>query len=319
MGGIGKTTIAEEVSNRSCSEYEGCCFLAKVSDKLGRHGIALLKKELFSTLLAEDVKIDSPNGLSNNIQRRIGRMKVLIVLDDVKEEDQLEILFGTLDWFRSDSRIIVTTRDKQVLITNEVDDIYEVGVLNYSEALELFNLNAFNQSHLEMEYYELSKKVIDYAKGIPLVLKVLAHLLRGKDKEVWESQLDKLKRLPSKKVHDVMRLSYDDLDRLEQKYVLDIACFFNGLRLKVDYMKLLLKDFESDNAVAVGLERLKDKALITISEDNVISMHDILQEIGREVVRQESSEDPRKCSRLSDPDIIYDVLKDDKVNNIWQF
>ncbi|AES86731.2 disease resistance protein (TIR-NBS-LRR class), putative [Medicago truncatula] len=311
MGGIGKTTIAEEVYNRSCSEYEGCCFLAKVSDELGRHGTAF-----FNTISRRCenrfTKWVTQNLTLHMYHWKINRKARPIIPIDVKEENQLEILFGTLDWFRSDSRIIVTIRDKQVLITNEVDDIYEVGVLNYSEALELFNLNAFNQSHLEMEYYELSKKVIDYAKGIPLVLKVLAHLLRGKDKEEWESQLDKLKRLPNKKFQDVMRLSYDDLDRLEQKYFLDIACFFNGLRLKVDYMKLLLKDFESDNAVAVGLERLKDKSLITISEDNVISMHDILQEMGREVVRQESSEDPRKCSRLSNPDIIYDVLKNDK-------
>nr|WIL59983.1 nodulation protein [Melilotus officinalis] len=315
MGGIGKTTIAEEVYNRSFSEYEGCCFLAKVSEESGRNGIAFLKEKLFSTLLAEDVKIDSPNGLSDYIQRRIGRMKVLIVLDDVKEEGQLEMLFGNLYWFRSDSRIIVTSRDKQVLITNEVDDIYEVGVLNFSDSLELFKLIAFKQIQLEMEYYELLKRVVDYAKGIPLVLKVLAHLLRGKDKEVWESQLDKLKRLPSKKVHDVMRLSYDDLDRLEQKYYLDIACFFNGLSLKVDYMKHLLRDCESDNSVVVGLERLKDKALITISKYNVISMHDILQEMGREVVRQESSEDPSKRSRLWDHDDICGVLKNDKGND----
>jgi hypothetical protein len=189
--------------------------------------------------------------------------------------------------------------------------------LDSSEALELFNLNAFKQSHLEMEYYELSKRVVNYAKGIPLVLKVLAHLLLGKDKAIWESQLDKLRRLPTRKVHDVMRLSYDDLDRSEQKYFLDIACFFNGLSLKLDYMKHLLKDCKSDNSVAVGLERLKDKALITISEDNVISMHDILQEMGREVVRQESGKDPRKHSRLWDYDDIYDVLENEKVNNIW--
>jgi len=319
MGGIGKTTIAEEIFNQNFSEYEGCCFLAKVSEELGRHGITFLKEKLFSTLLAEDVKIDSPNRLSDYIQRRIGRMKILIVLDDVKEEGQIEMLFGTLDWFRSDSRIIVTTRDKQVLITNEVDDIYEIKVLESSEALQLFNMNAFKQSHLEIEYHELSKRVVDYAKGIPLVLNVLAHMLCGKDKKVWESQLDKLKRLPSKKVHDVMRLSYDDLDRLEKKYFLDIACFFNGLSLKVDYMNILLKDCESDNSVVVGLERLEDKALITISEDNVISMHDILQEMGREVVRQESSEDPTKCSRLWDPDIICDVLKNDKVTNLSCF
>ncbi|RHN58717.1 putative leucine-rich repeat domain, L domain-containing protein [Medicago truncatula] len=41
-------------------------------------------------------------------------------------------------------------------------------------------------------------------------------------------------------------------------------------------------------------------------------MHDILQEMGREVVRQESSEDPSKRSRLWDPDDICYVLKNDK-------
>jgi len=315
MGGIGKTTIAEEIFSRNHSKYDGCCFLAKVSEMITRHGMEYLKKKLFSKLLSEDVNIDTPNRLSSDIERRIGRMKVLIVLDDVKDTNQLEKLFGTLNWFRSDSRMIVTTRDKQVLIANEVDDddLYEVRLLDSSEALELFNLNAFKKSHLETEFDDESKRVVNYTKGIPLVLKVLANMLRGKTNEVWASQLDKLKRLPIQEVHDVMRLSYDDLDRLERKYFLDIACFFNGLNLNVDYMKLLLKDYESDNSVAVGLERLKDKALITISEDNIISMHDILQEMGREVVRQESSEDPGKRSRLWDFDDICDVLENDKV------
>ncbi|KAK2432618.1 disease resistance protein RPV1 [Trifolium repens] len=276
MGGIGKTTIAEMYFNQNCAEYDGCCFLEKVSEEFGRHGITFLKEKVFSTLFAEDVKINSPNWLSDHIERRIGRMKVLIVLDDVKEEGQLEMLFGTLDWFRPDSRIIITTRDKQVLIANhEVDDIFEVRELNSSEALELFNLIAFKQPHLAMDYYDISERVVNYANGIPLVLKVLGHLLCGKDKEVWEN----------------------------------IACFFNGLSLKVDCMKLLLKDRESDNSMVAGLERLKDKALITISIDNVISMHDIIQEMGREIVRQESSEDPSKRSRLWDPDEICDVFK----------
>ncbi|XP_027337257.1 disease resistance protein RML1A-like [Abrus precatorius] len=288
MGGIGKTTIAEELFNKMCFEFEGCCFLAKVREESERYSLIYLQKKLFSTLLAEEVKIES----FNYIKRRISRMKVLIVLDDVNDSDQIEKLFGSLDWFGSGSRIIITTRDKQVL--NKVDDIYEVGILSSSEALELFNLNAFSQNHLEMEYYELSKRVINYAKGIPLVLKVLGNLLRGKDKEVWESQLDKLKKMPSKKVHDIMKLSYDDLDRKEQKIFLDLAYY------------------ESDNSVVIGLERLKDKALITISKDNIVSMHDIVQEMGWEIVRQESSEDLGSCSRLWDPDDIYEVLKNDK-------
>ena len=311
MGGIGKTTIAKELFDQICSEYDGCCFLEKVSEELTRHGMESLKKKLFSKLLVKDANID--------IDRRIGRMKVLIVLDDVKSTDQLEKLFGTCDCFRSDSRIIVTSRDKQVLIANEVydDDLYEVGVLDSTEALELFNLNAFKQSHLKVDLFsDVSKRVINYAKGNPLVLKVLANMLRGKSKEVWKSQLDKLKNLQIQEVYDVMIQSYNDLDRFEQKYFLDIACFFNGLNFKVDYITLLLRDSNSDNSVVVGLESLKDKALITISEDNVISMHDILQEMGREVVRRESSENPEKRSRLWNPDEIYDVLKNDKVKNM---
>ncbi|MCH81293.1 TIR-NBS-LRR resistance protein [Trifolium medium] len=225
------------------------------------HLKSLLKKESEKVrvigIWGEDVKINTPKSLSDDIVRRVGQMKVLIVLDDVKNTNQLEMLFGTLDWFRPDSRIILTSRDKQVLIANEVDDedIYEAGVLSSDEALELFNLKAFRQNNqLKMEeYYELSNSFVDYAGGIPLVLEILGCLLRGKEKEFWESQLDKLKREPIKEVYDVMRLSYDDLDRLEQNIFLDIACFFNGLNLKVDYMKLLLKDRENDNSVAVGL------------------------------------------------------------------
>ncbi|CAJ2656076.1 unnamed protein product [Trifolium pratense] len=316
MGGIGKTTIAEEIFCRNRSKYDGGCFLPKVSEELTRHGLQSLKENLFSTLLEEDVKIDPLKRLASDIVRRVGRMKVLIVLDDVKDKHLLKMLFGTLEWFRSDSRIVITTRDKQVLIANGVDDhdLYEVGVLSFNQALELFYLNAFKQiNQTEKEkYYKLSKRFVDYAKCIPLVLEILGSHLIGKDMEFWKSQLYQLKRKPIKEVYDVMILSYKDLDRLERNIFLDIACFFNGLNLKVDYIKVLLKDCESDRSVTVGLERLKDKALITISEDNVVSMHDTIQEMAREVVRRASSKDPRKRSRLWDQDEICDVLKNEK-------
>jgi hypothetical protein len=49
--------------------------------------------------------------------------------------------------------------------------------------------------------------------------------------------------------------------------------------------------------VAVGLERLKDKALVTISEDNVGSMHDdIIQEMGREVAQKVKYNNNNSCT-----------------------
>ncbi|KAK7349760.1 hypothetical protein VNO77_07397 [Canavalia gladiata] len=314
MGGIGKTTIAKEIFDRQYSKYDGYYFMVNVKEESGRHAIISLKEKLFSSILAENVKMNTAYGLSNYIRRRMGHMKVLIVFDDVTDLNLLEKLFGNPDWFGPGSRIIITTRDKQVLITNKADEIYEVQALNSSEAHEIFSFYAFDQSYFDMEYYKLSKRVVNYSKGIPLVLKVLGSLLRGKDKEIWESQLEKLKHMPNIDVYNVMRLSYDDLDRKEQQILLDLACFFVGLDLKVDHIKTLLKDSERDNSVLVGLERLKDKALITISKDNVVSMHDIIQEMAWEIVRQESIEDPGRRSRLRDPDDIYEVLQNDKRN-----
>ncbi|RDY08066.1 putative disease resistance protein, partial [Mucuna pruriens] len=283
-----------------------------VREESERHGIISLKEKLFSTLLEEDLKFNTANGLPGYVKSRLSYMKVLIVLDDVNDSDQQEILVGTGDWFGSGSRIIVTSRNKQVL-ANGVDDIYKVGVLDFDDALKLFNMHAFKQNHLEMlDYYDLAIRVVNYANGIPLVLKVLGHLLRGKDKELWESQLYKLRKLPSKKIHDVMKLSYDDLDRNEQRIFLDLACFFSGLILEVGYVKVLLKNSKNDNSVAIGLEGLKDKSLISVSEDNVVYMHDIIEEMGWEIVRQECSENPGGCSRLWDPDDICEVLKNDE-------
>jgi len=78
-------------------------------------------------------------------------------------------------------------------------------------------------------------------------------------------------------------------------------------------LHLLLRDHENDNSVAIGLERLKDKSLITISEDNTVSMHHIVQEMGREIAHEESSEDLGSRSRLLDADEIYEVLNNNKV------
>lgn len=76
MGGIGRTTIAEEIYNKLHSEYNGYFFFANVREESKRHGTIYLKENLFSTLLGGKVQMNAAKGLSNYIKRRIGRMKV---------------------------------------------------------------------------------------------------------------------------------------------------------------------------------------------------------------------------------------------------
>jgi len=64
-----------------------------------------------------------------------------------------------------------------------------------------------------------------------------------------------------------------------------------------------------DFFAASGIEVLLDKALVTISYCNRIEMHDLIQEMGREIVDQESIKDPGRRSRLWRPEEVHQVLK----------
>ncbi|CAL0324079.1 unnamed protein product [Lupinus luteus] len=309
MGGIGKTTIAAAVFNRLCFEYEGCCFMANIREESEKHGTISLKNKILSILLKEnDLYIGTPNGVPPYVKRRLRRKKVLVVLDDINDSEQLENLVGELDWFGPGSRIIVTTRDKQVL-GKRVNSIYEAKALKFDEAVKLFIMNAFKQiSCLDMEWIELSRKVIQYANGNPLALKVLGSFLYGKTKIEWESQLQKLKKMPHAKIQNVLRLTFDKLDREEKNIFLYVACFLKGYE---SHRIIVLLDACGFSTI-IGLKVLQDKALIVEAKGSgrsIVSMHDLIQEMGWEIVREESIDDPGKRSRLWDPTDIHQVLK----------
>ncbi|KAK2640543.1 hypothetical protein Ddye_028338 [Dipteronia dyeriana] len=145
---------------------------------------------------------------------------------------------------------------------------------------------------------------VGYARGIPLALKVLGSFLLDKKIEVWRSAMDKLKRIPHMDVQKVLRITYDGLDDETQNIFLDIACFFKGKDVGLVKEFLDACGFFSE----IGISTVIDKSMLTISNDNKIMMHDLLQAMGREIVRQESIENPRKRSRLWHHEDIYHVL-----------
>ncbi|MED6118727.1 hypothetical protein PIB30_005570 [Stylosanthes scabra] len=273
MGGVGKTTLATAVFNRLYPEFEGHFFLGNVRKEIERRDFA--------------------------------RKKVLLVLDDVWDSDQLKALCGGHTWFGPTSRIIVTTRDKHVLL-KEADHIHKVKELNYDESLQLFKLIAFESNcTVEKKQVELSKKVVKYCKGIPLALHVLGSLLYGKSQEDWESQLAKLERMAEPKIQVILKLSYDELDHHDQDIFLYLACFFNTTT--EEQIKYLLDS--CGYSTAIGLKNLKNKALVCISANSCVSMHDLIREMGREIVREESPAHSENRSRLWDPTDIQIVLK----------
>ncbi|KAG4906706.1 hypothetical protein JHK86_055190 [Glycine max] len=304
MGGIGKTTLASAFYAKLSHEFEADCFLVNVRENAKRHGLEALSQKLFSELLEnENHCFDAPFLVSQFVMRRLGCKKVLIVLDDVATSEQLEYLIKDYDLLGQGSRVIVTTRNKQIF--RQVDEVYEVKELSFHNSLQLFCLTVFEEKQPTHGYEDLSSRAISYCKGIPLALKVLGAGFRRRSKETWESELRKLQKIPNTEVHDVLKLSYDALDDSQQDIFLDIACFFNG-----EDKEWVTSLMEACEFFAVSdIEVLLDKAFITISNFNKIEMHGLIQQMGREIVRHQSIKSPGKRSRLWKPEEVQEVLK----------
>ncbi|KAM7481959.1 hypothetical protein LguiB_006542 [Lonicera macranthoides] len=308
MGGIGKTTIAKFVYNLNFEKFEACSFLANIRECSERSsGLVGLQRKLLSDIqknkksmihVVEEGKI--------RIKHAISRKKVLIVLDDVDHKYQLEALLGMQDWYYPGSKIIITTRQKQLLKGYEVSKVQEVEKLDGNESLELFSWHAFGQDHPLEGYEDYSKRLVEQCGGLPLALITIAATLSGRSLAVFESAVEKMKAIPNSEVLASLRMSFDCLDEHDKHLFLNIACFFIGK--DKDYVTTLLDG--CDFYTKVGIENLMDRYLLTVDQDNKLMMHQLLQDMGRELVRQESPKKPGKRSRLWRHEDALDVLQD---------
>ncbi|GFY89262.1 disease resistance protein (TIR-NBS-LRR class) family [Actinidia rufa] len=281
MGGVGKTTIAKTIYNQKFEKFEGTSFLANIRETSKQpNGLACLQRKLLSDILkGRNENIQYVDEGVIQIEEGIGGKKVFIVLDDVDEVNQVNGMLGTRDW------------------VEELDD---------NEALCLFSWHAFGQDRPIEAYLEHSKRVVSHCGGLPLALQVLGSSLSGESLDVWESALAKLNAFSDDKIQNALQISYDSLDYHDKNLFLDIACFFT--RKEKDYT---VKILDACNFYAkVGIQNLVNRCLVTINKENKIMMHQLLRDMGREIIRQESPKEPGKRTRLWHHSDVFNVLRE---------
>ncbi|KAJ6858006.1 TMV resistance protein N isoform X1 [Populus alba x Populus x berolinensis] len=323
MPGIGKTTIAKVVFNQLCKGFEGSCFLSDINETSKQfNGLARLQKQLLRDILKQDVaNFDCADRGKVLIKERLRHKRVLVVADDVAHLDQLNALMGERSWFGPRSRVIITTRDSNLL--READQTYQIEELKPDESLQLFSRHAFKDTKPAEDYIELSKKAVDYCGGLPLALEVIGALLYRKNRGEWESKIDNLSRIPNHDIQRKLLISFDALDGELQRAFLDIACFFIGIQK--EYVAKVLGARCRLNQEVV-LETLSERSLIQFHEciikderglsGRTVTMHDLLRDMGREVVCKPSPLLLGKRTRIWNKDDAWNVLEQQKGTDV---
>lgn len=313
MGGVGKTVVAKAVYNLIFHHFEGRSFVANVREVSKQiNGIVRLQELLLSEILKNKVKVASVDEGINLIMERLHSKRVLIVFDDIDNYlSQVKSLAGDRNWFGSGSRIIITTRDVHLLDQVPVDARYEVERLNYTESMELLGWHAFRKNFPLLDYMNLSKEIVSYVDGLPLALKIIGSHLFQRNKIAWRSAIEKLRQIPHKEIQGKLKISFDGLDNAQKAIFLDIACFFIGMNKDEVISILKACGFFPE----IEIDVLKERSLLTFDETNRLMMHDLIRDMGRDIIREPFPDEPGKCSRLWLYEEVYDVLKKHKVRS----
>ncbi|KAK7309545.1 hypothetical protein RJT34_06356 [Clitoria ternatea] len=317
MGGVGKTTLAKSLFNFLVVHFERRSFISNVRQvsKHGDDGLISLQNRICRDL-SSGGEVDLVNNVNDGvstIKRIVQENRVLLILDDVDDVKQLDFLMGKREWFYKGSRVVITTRDAQVLAESFVDLHYEVRELEFPLALELFCYHAMRRKKPADDdgFLDLSNQIVEKTGGLPLALEVFGSFLFDKRTiREWKDASEKLKQIRPACLQDVLKISFDALDEQEQCVFLDIACLFVQMEMKRDDVVDILNGCNFRGEIAITV--LTAKCLIKIINDNILWMHDQVRDMGRQIVRGQNLADPGLCSRLWDRDEILTVLKNKK-------
>nr|XP_043611775.1 disease resistance protein RUN1-like [Erigeron canadensis] len=317
MGGIGKTSLARYVFHLHSRAFPKSCFIEGINSKCTEKfdGLLDVQKQLYDVITKKKKPlVHDPHVYPSKIEKALSRVKVFLVLDDIDSLNQLDALLGNKG-FHPGSKIIITTRDASLtercaLFKSEVEckhTTIKIEGLYKSAGQKLLRLHAFNCRDPQEGYEEVIEKLVKYCEGHPLALEVLGKSLYNRDIAYWEACVENLKNETHSCIRRVLQMSFESLPFHNDKELFKhIACFFVGRDREISEKILKACDI---NTVS-GIPNLIERCLISIDQwDNSLKMHQLLQEMGKAIVREESPDHPGKRSRLWCHDESFIVLK----------
>ncbi|RZC48058.1 hypothetical protein C5167_040999 [Papaver somniferum] len=227
MGGVGKTTLLQKVHNEVAERklFDLIIFVV-VSKDLDLKSIQNQIGRKLGVSWAEETKI---NERAIDIFELSKHKKFLLLLDDIWEGIDLETIGVSKDTFQtSGSKVVFTTRDKQVCGFMEADKRIKIKCLDEDQAWSLFQQKVKQEAlSCHPDVPDVAKKVAKECCGLPLALIAIGRTMSSKtDLQQWQHALHTLHESASKfsgmadKVLAILKFSYDNLENHKLK-----SCF----------------------------------------------------------------------------------------------
>nr|ACY69610.1 TIR-NBS-LRR resistance-like protein RGC151 [Helianthus annuus] len=323
MAGIGKTHLADYIFKSHYLEFESSCFLEDIERRCtSQKRLLKLQKQLLKDIQATSwMDIDNVKAATSKIENSLFRKRTFLVLDGINDSEHLDALIGTKG-LHPGSKIIITSKNGSL---TEKCKLFETQVppkhtkhllhgLNDKDSLQLLTCHAFGCHEPNEGDKKEMKKVVQYCKGHPLALKVLGSSFCSED-ATWEDILESLGKEINPDIKKVLEISYDTLPSEKDKELFKyIACLFVGEERK--FTEDILK--ACGICKPSGIKVLVNRCLLTVGSSGELMMHQLLQDMGRDVVRQESPNKPWERSILLNHEECLDVLQNKQGTTIIQ-
>ncbi|XP_020099076.1 disease resistance protein RPM1-like [Ananas comosus] len=308
MGGLGKTTLATHVYNIIKASFDACAWVA-VSQS---YEIDDLLRKILKEFYREDPeKRQEPNdsdtmdyrSLVGTIRTYLQYKKYVLILDDVWSTDVLDNIKVALLNSNCKSRIVLTTRIRDVALLANENHMFELKPLEADHSWDLFCKSAFWRSankicppHLE----QCAQKIIEKCGGLPLAIVSIARLLSFREQtgSEWEKVYKDLEWYLTnnesklhEKVYDILKLSLDDLPHYLRNCFLYCSSFPEDYTIESDRLIRLWvaegfieeRERTMEEVAEDYLNKLVHRCLLQVAEWNEVGivcayrMHDVIR------------------------------------------
>ncbi|KAG8645046.1 hypothetical protein MANES_10G028400v8 [Manihot esculenta] len=290
MGGIGKTTLANEVHRKAIEDkLFDVVVMATVSETPELRKIQGTIADMLGLKFEEETEEGRACRLH---QRLVNEKKILIILDDIWEKlepKKVGIPFGS---DHKGCKLLLTSRREDILSREMgTQESFELRVLSEAEAWSLFQTMVGDITNQAL--HSVATEVAKKCAGLPVLIVTVARALKNKDLHEWKLALKELSRVDNEgiqaKVYSALELSYNHLASHEAKslfllcaqiaqgdiQIRDLLIYSMGL----DLLRSKYTVEDARNRVDKLVSNLKASCLLLdCNKNGYVKMHDVVRD-----------------------------------------